>query len=97
MRWKRHTKTDVEGGANVAIAMKDDNGNRVNVAKADNMPQDLTGIAINVDNFQEAYDFFSINCNRFFLPASLREDLREEFQCSIPCFRYSPLIWTVLL
>ena len=22
------------------------------------MPQDLTGIAINVDNFQEAYDFF---------------------------------------
>ena len=55
---KRHTKTDVEGGANVAVAMKDANGNRVNIAKADNMPQDLTGIAINVDNFQEAYDFF---------------------------------------
>ncbi len=55
---KRHTKTDVEGGANVAVAMKDANGNRVNVAKADNLPQDLTGIAINVDNFQEAYDFF---------------------------------------
>jgi hypothetical protein len=55
---KRHTKTDVEGGAHVAVAMKDANGNRVNVAKADDMPQDLTGIAINVDNFQEAYDFF---------------------------------------
>jgi hypothetical protein len=55
---KRHTKTDVEGGANVAVAMKDVNGNRVNVAKADDIPQDLTGIAINVDNFQEAYDFF---------------------------------------
>ena len=55
---KRHTKTDVEGGANVTVAMKDANGNRVNVAKADNMPQDLTGIAINVDNFQEAYAFF---------------------------------------
>ena len=55
---KRHTKTDVEGGAHVAVAMKDANGNRVNVAKADSLPQDLTGIAINVDNFQEAYDFF---------------------------------------
>ena len=55
---KRHTKTDVEGGANVAVAMKDAGGNRVNVAKADDLPQDLTGIAINVDNFQEAYDFF---------------------------------------
>ena len=38
--------------------MKDENGNRVVVASADNMPQDLTGIAINVDNFQEAVDFF---------------------------------------
>ena len=55
---KRHTKTDVEGGANVSVAMKDAHGNRVSIAKADNMPQDLTGIAINVDNFQEAYDFF---------------------------------------
>ena len=55
---KRHTKKDVEGGANVAVAMKDENGNRVVVTKAENMPQDLTGIAINVDHFQEAYDFF---------------------------------------
>ena len=55
---KRHTKTDVEGGANVAIAMKDANGNRVVVAKAEQIPQDLTSIQINVDNFQEAYDFF---------------------------------------
>ena len=55
---RRHTKTDVEGGANVAIAMKDANGNRINVANAADIPQDLTGIAINVDNFQEAYDFF---------------------------------------
>ena len=55
---KRHTKTDIEGGANVGTAMKDENGNRVVVASSDNMPQDLTGIAINVDNFQEAVDFF---------------------------------------
>lgn len=56
---KRHTKTDIEGGANVGIAMKDANGNRVVVASADNMPQDLTGIAINVDDFQEAVGFFT--------------------------------------
>ena len=55
---RRHTKTDIEGGANVGIAMKDTDGNRVVVASADNVPQDLTGIAINVDNFQEAIDFF---------------------------------------
>jgi hypothetical protein len=55
---KRHTKKDIEGGANVGVAMKDAAGNRVVVASSDNMPKDLTGIAINVDNFQEAYDFF---------------------------------------
>ena len=55
---KRHTKTDIEGGANVAIAMKDERGNHVKVAKGVKIPQDLTIISINVDNFQEAYDFF---------------------------------------
>jgi hypothetical protein len=55
---KRHTKTDIEGGANVAIAMKDEMGNHVKVAKGVKIPQDLTIISINVDNFQEAVDFF---------------------------------------
>jgi hypothetical protein len=55
---KRHTKTDVEGGANVTVAMKDANGNHVNVARGEKVPQDMTLISINVDNFQEAYDFF---------------------------------------
>lgn len=30
----------------------------VSVSNSADMPQDLTGIAINVDNFQEAYDYF---------------------------------------
>lgn len=55
---RRHKKTDIEEGAHTAVIMKDANGNRVNVATADDLPQDLTGIAINVDHFQEAYDFF---------------------------------------
>ena len=55
---RRHKKTDVEGGANIAIAMKDAAGNRINIASSENVPRDLTGISINVDNYQEAYDFF---------------------------------------
>ena len=53
----RHTKTDIEGGANTNYSLKDANGNRVNIASSETIPQDLTGIAINVDNFEEAYDF----------------------------------------
>lgn len=55
---KRHTKTDVEGGKNVLVTMKDANGNHVNVAKGVKVSQDMTMISINVDDFQEAYDFF---------------------------------------
>ncbi|MBR4394193.1 MAG: hypothetical protein IKT07_09270 [Oscillospiraceae bacterium] len=55
---RRHRKTDIEGGENIAVAMKDLNGNRISIASSDTIPQDLTGITINVDNFQEAYDFF---------------------------------------
>ena len=53
---RRHTKRDIEGGANTNYSMKDANGNRINIASAENMERDLTGISMNVDNFQEAYD-----------------------------------------
>jgi hypothetical protein len=56
---RRHTKTDIEGGANVGIAMKDAGGNRICIASASKDRQDITGIQINVDNFREAYDFFT--------------------------------------
>lgn len=55
---KRHTKKDIEGGANVGVAMKDADGNRISIASASKDRPDITGIQINVDNFQEAYDFF---------------------------------------
>ena len=54
---KRHTKTDIEGGANTNFNMKDANGNHVNITSSETVPQDLTAISINVDDFQEAYDF----------------------------------------
>lgn len=55
---RRHTKTDIEGGQNTNYNLKDANGNRIHIASSETVPQDLTAIAINVDNFQEAYDFF---------------------------------------
>ena len=55
---KKHTKTDIEGGNNTNYAMKNERGDRINIASSETVPQDLTGVNINVDNFQEAYDFF---------------------------------------
>jgi hypothetical protein len=53
---RRHTKTDIEGGENTNYNLKDANGNRINIASSEVVPQDLTSITMNVDNFQEAYD-----------------------------------------
>ena len=56
---RRHTKTDIEGGKNTNYNMKDANGNRINIASSEVVPQDLTSISMNVDNFQEAYDLLT--------------------------------------
>lgn len=53
----RHTKTGIEDGANTNYAMKDANGNRVHITSSENTARDLSGVSINVDDFQEAYDF----------------------------------------
>ena len=55
---KRHIKTDIENGENTSVRMKDANGFHVDVASSNHVPQDLTSIRINVDDFDEAYDFF---------------------------------------
>ena len=55
---RRHMKTDIEGGQNTDVRMKDANGFHVDVASSNHVPKDLTSIRINVDNFEEAYDFF---------------------------------------
>ncbi len=55
---RRHKKTGINGDVD-AVAMKDENGFRLNIVQADQMPQDLTSIAMNVDNFEEAYDFLT--------------------------------------
>ena len=53
---KCHLKTDIEGGNNENINMKDANGNRINIASSNTVPRDITGVNINVDDFDEAYE-----------------------------------------
>ena len=55
---RRHHRTGIENGENELVVMQDADGNRVNIATSETVPQDLMGVSINVDNFQEAYDFF---------------------------------------
>ncbi len=56
---RRHQKNNINDDDITSVAMKDENCFRVNVAQTDNMPQDLTAIAMNVDNFEEAYEFLT--------------------------------------
>lgn len=55
---RRHHRTGIENGENELFVMQDADGNRVNIASSETVPRDFIGISINVDNFQEAYDFF---------------------------------------
>ena len=53
-----HTKSDIEGGNNTNFNLKDANGNRINIATSKKAPKDLTMLNINVDDFDEAYEYF---------------------------------------
>ena len=55
---RNHTKKDIEDGQNTNYSLKDADGNRINIASSERVPQDLLSININVDNFDEAYEFF---------------------------------------
>lgn len=54
-----HTKTDIEGGQNTNFVMKDADNNWINIASTGHLPKDLTAVSINVDDFHEAYEFFT--------------------------------------
>lgn len=53
-----HVKSDIEGGQNINTDMKDANGNRIDIASTEHLEKDLTSIKINVDNLEEALEFF---------------------------------------
>ena len=55
---RRHTLTVNSGTSDITnVRMKDANGFYVDIAHAPDIPQDLTLIRINVDDFDEAYEF----------------------------------------
>lgn len=56
---RRHTKTGIDDGNVDSIDMKDENGFRVNVARVEQMPQDMTVIRLSVRDFDEAYDLLT--------------------------------------
>ena len=57
---RRHTITVQSNGKDItSVRMKDANGFYVDVSQVDGLPQDMTLIRMNVDNFDEAYKFLS--------------------------------------
>lgn len=56
---RKHQKNGINDQDISAVALKDANGFRVNVVRADMVPQDMTSIAMNVDNLDEAVAFLT--------------------------------------
>ena len=57
---RRHTKEgiEIEDKDNVVFRMKDANGFYLDVTQEASIQRDITGIRINVDDFDEAYNLF---------------------------------------
>ena len=55
---RRHLSEDIEQRDDLAsIRMRDANGFHIDVTHNDRVPQTITAIRMNVDNFDEAYEF----------------------------------------
>ena len=87
-----HRKTDIEGGANTSVSMRDANGFQVNVASSNHVPQDVSTIRINVDDFDEACALFT--SHGFVNP---RGDKITETSSSMDTFLVSPSGFSVTL
>ena len=56
---RRHKKTGINGKDITSVSMKDANGFHVDVTQVDKLPQDMLTIRMNVDDFDEAYEFLT--------------------------------------
>ena len=56
---RRHEKTGINDADINAVSMKHPDGFRVTVAGVPGLPQDTLTIRMNVDSFQEAFDFLA--------------------------------------
>jgi hypothetical protein len=58
---RRHKITITENGKDITtVRMKDANGFYVDMAQIDGLPRDMQLIRMNVDNFEEAYEFLKL-------------------------------------
>ncbi len=89
---RSHIKEDIEGGQNTNFAMKDANGNCINIASSEHVPQDLMSININVDDFDEAYEFFTSHGFR-----NTRGDKITETSSSVDTYLISPSGFAITL
>ena len=56
---RRHKKDNIDGQDISSIRMTDTNGFHVDVGSSNDIDQDLMAIRMNVDDFDEAYDFLT--------------------------------------
>jgi hypothetical protein len=57
---ERHKQEDIAGQELTGIVMKDANGFKVNIVQSADLPKEsLTGIRMNVDDFDEAYELLT--------------------------------------
>lgn len=56
---KRHTNENLDNKDITNVTLKNPDGFQVDVANAPNIKQDITIIRMNVDNFDEAYEFLT--------------------------------------
>ena len=56
---KKHCNKDITASASYDATMLDADGNRIDVTKVVQLPKDITLIRMNVDDFDEAYEFLT--------------------------------------
>lgn len=57
--FKRNHQKDGINDLISAVELKDPNGARVIVSNTSHLPKDMTAISMNVDNYEEAYEFLT--------------------------------------
>lgn len=56
---RQHKKEGINDKDITSVTMKDANGFHVDVTRVDEIPQDMLSIRMNVDDFDEAYEFLA--------------------------------------
>ena len=88
---RQHTKEDIDSGKVTSVTMKDENGNYFTVSGAP-VPRDMLAVRMNVDNFEEAYEFLK---SKGFV--NTRGDERETTGNSISAYMLSPTGFAIVL